>query len=73
MPPFLSVLITRNISQLQQSTDGRIIDGVINQDSEAEIRWLIVPTSQAAGNIPNGRLFFVGATLSYRFVVRKKA
>jgi len=49
------------------------IDGISNVSgtgsvapaTEAEIHWLIIPAPGAAGNLPDGKVFFVGATLSY--------
>lgn len=45
------------------SVDG---SGAIAADSEAELRWLIVPTADAAGNSPNGSPYLIGAEVSYR-------
>ena len=41
--------------------------GTIAPASVAEIRWLIIPTADAAQGQPNGKLYFVGATLDYTF------
>lgn len=41
--------------------------GSIAAASSAEIRWLIIPTAGAAGQEANGKLYFVGANLSYTF------
>jgi Ca2+-binding RTX toxin-like protein len=41
--------------------------GSIAASSSAEIRWLIIPTAGAAGQDNNGKLYFVGANLSYTF------
>ena len=41
--------------------------GSIAASSTAEIRWLIIPTAGAAGQDSNGKLYFVGANLSYTF------
>lgn len=37
----------------------------IAPSSEAEIHWLIIPTESAAGGLLGGKLYFVGATLTY--------
>lgn len=39
--------------------------GTVAPSTTAEIHWLIVPASGSAGNLPSGKLYFVGATLSY--------
>jgi len=41
--------------------------GTINPATSAEIRWLIIPTAGAAGQDSNGKLYFIGANLSYTF------
>lgn len=51
-----SILGTENI-------DG---DGVILPGETAEIRWVIIPSSDAGGVSPEGMPYFVGATVSYR-------
>lgn len=42
-------------------------NGTIGTASTAEIRWLIIPSSNAAQGQPEGNLYFVGASLSYTF------
>jgi hypothetical protein len=39
--------------------------GHVGPTSTAEIHWLIVPAPGAADETPNGKMYFVGATLSY--------
>lgn len=46
-----------------KNVDGR---GVVNAKSKADIHWLIIPSPGAAGGNVDGKLYFVGATLSYR-------
>ena len=41
--------------------------GTIGPASTAEIRWLIIPSKNAAQGKPDGNLYFVGATLDYTF------
>ncbi len=41
--------------------------GTIAASSVAEARWLIIPTAGAAGDSPDGELYFVGAELSYTY------
>ncbi len=40
-------------------------DGVVAPNTTAEIHWLIIPAPGAAEDLPGGKLFFVGARLSY--------
>jgi hypothetical protein len=42
-------------------------NGTIEPTSIAEIRWLIIPSANAAQGQPEGNLYFVGASLSYTF------
>lgn len=39
--------------------------GVIGAKSEAEVHWLIVPSAGAGGDAPQGKVYYVGATVSY--------
>lgn len=39
--------------------------GVVHPASSADIRWLIVPAPGAGGNVPSGKLYFVGAQVGY--------
>ncbi|MCP4485973.1 MAG: hypothetical protein GY820_01390, partial [Gammaproteobacteria bacterium] len=41
--------------------------GIVDPASTAEIRWLIIPVPGAAAGQPGGKLFFVGANLTYTF------
>ena len=40
-------------------------NGVINTSTSADIYWLIIPAPGASDNNPNGKLYYVGATLTY--------
>lgn len=40
--------------------------GQIAPDSQAELRWLIVPSAEAAGNSPNGKPYLIGAEVRYQ-------
>jgi Ca2+-binding RTX toxin-like protein len=64
---FINVDDSHNVSSVQTGGDGQITNGVIASASAGEIRWLIIPTANAAGQTENGELFFVGATLSYTY------
>ncbi|MET0028822.1 MAG: Ig-like domain-containing protein [Candidatus Thiodiazotropha sp.] len=39
--------------------------GIVAQSSVAEIHWLIIPAPGAAEGSPSGKLYYVGASLSY--------
>jgi len=39
--------------------------GTVAPNTTAEIHWLIVPAPGAAGPLPSGTLYFIGATLTY--------
>lgn len=39
--------------------------GVVEPSSTAEVHWLIIPVPGAADGNPGGKLYFVGATLTY--------
>jgi hypothetical protein len=58
---------SHNVTSLLIGDDGAVLDGTISQATTSEIRWLIIPTGNAAGVTENGELFFVGATLSYTY------
>lgn len=45
-----------------ESIDGT---GTIGPGSSAEVHWLIIPTKEAASGVPSGKLYFVGARISY--------
>ncbi len=58
---------TQNIIGFLEGSDGIVTDGEIAASTVGEMRWLIIPTGNAAGQTENGELFFVGATLSYTY------
>lgn len=39
--------------------------GVVPPASTAEVHWLIIPAPGAGGDIPSGKLYYVGASLDY--------
>ncbi|MGA1871875.1 MAG: Ig-like domain-containing protein [bacterium] len=39
--------------------------GTVPAASTSEIHWLIVPSAGAGGNVPQGQLYYAGATLGY--------
>jgi hypothetical protein len=39
--------------------------GIVAPASVAEIHWLIVPAPGSGGTVPTGKMYYVGATLSY--------
>lgn len=58
---------TQDVSGMQQGTDGYVHSGSIAPKKVGELRWLIIPTANAAGQAKNGKLFFVGAELKYSY------
>jgi hypothetical protein len=62
---FIRIDTSRNVSGIQYDANGGFSNGIIAQGEQAEVRWLIVPTATAAGQTQNGKLYFVGASLSY--------
>jgi hypothetical protein len=64
---FIRVDDTRDVSGLQNGADGFIQGGSIAPKKIGELRWLIIPTANAAGQTKAGKLFFVGAELKYSY------
>ncbi|KZX75950.1 hypothetical protein A3715_03700 [Oleiphilus sp. HI0009] len=64
---FVNLDDSRNIVSLQEGTQGRINDGVIEPQETAELRWLIIPTAGAGGDSAQGKLYYVGATLNFTY------
>ena len=62
---FIRIETTSGVS----SIDGQ---GTIAPSTTAQIHWLIVPTPGAAGGTPVGKLYLVGATLSYTLAGERK-
>ena len=40
--------------------------GMVAARTKAEANWLIIPASGAAGNAPQGKVFYIGAAISFR-------
>jgi hypothetical protein len=40
-------------------------NGTVLPSSSADIRWLIIPSPRASGGLEQGKLYYVGATLTY--------
>ena len=51
------------------------IDGTgrVAAKSTAEINWLIIPAAGAGGNLPQGRLYLIGAQVNYRIGEESKS
>ncbi len=64
---FIRVDGTRDITGYQTGTNGFIEGGVIAPKKVGELRWLIIPTANAAGQTKDGKLYFVGAELKYSY------
>jgi hypothetical protein len=58
---------SQDVSGLQEGADGYLHSGSIAPKKIGELRWLIIPTANAAGQIKDGKLFFVGAELRYSY------
>lgn len=55
------------LEALATGANGAITDGRIAPKTIGEMRWLIIPTPGASGDLPTGKLYFVGATLTYKY------
>lgn len=64
---FISLDDHTGINSVQPGENGSLVDGKIDPADVAEMRWLIVPTSGAGGDDGAGRLYYVGAKLSFTF------
>ncbi len=58
---------SQDIGGLQEGADGYLHGGTIAPKKVGEMRWLIIPTANAAGQTKDGKLFFVGAELRYSY------
>ncbi|PUA27866.1 MAG: hypothetical protein B0W54_15170 [Cellvibrio sp. 79] len=58
---------SQDVSNLQEGADGYLHGGTIAPKKVGELRWLIIPTANAAGQTKDGKLFFVGAELRYSY------
>lgn len=58
---------SKDISGLQEGADGYLHAGSIAPKKVGEMRWLIIPTANAAGQTKDGKLFSVGAELKYSY------
>src|SRR5690606_739728 len=64
---FIRIDDTRDITGLQEGANGLVENGRIAPKQVGELRWLIIPTANAAGQIQDGQLYFVGAQLRYAY------
>ncbi|MDV2078509.1 putative Ig domain-containing protein [Marinobacter xestospongiae] len=64
---FIDLDAHNDISSLEEGSDGAVTDGVIDPAEVGELRWLIVPTAGAGGDDGAGRLYYVGAELSFTY------
>ena len=58
---------SQDVSGLQEGDNGYLHSGSIAPKKVGELRWLIIPTANAAGQTKDGKLFFVGAELKYSY------
>ncbi len=64
---FISLDDHTGINSVEPGENGSLVDGKIDPADVAELRWLIVPTAGAGGDDGAGRLYYVGAKLSFTF------
>lgn len=64
---FIRVDDTRNVAGLEMGPAGLVEHGSIAPQETGEIRWLIIPTADAAGQLEDGKLYYVGAQLNYSY------
>lgn len=64
---YIRVDETRDLSGYTEGADGYVQGGVIAPKHIGEMRWLIIPTATAAGQLKDGKLYFVGAELRYSY------
>lgn len=64
---FIRLDASQNVSGLEAGANGQVGYGVIAPNSTGELRWLIIPTANAAGQLQDGKLYYVGARLSYSY------
>lgn len=64
---FIRVDDTQDVSSLNEGADGLVEQGRIAPNRTGVIRWLIVPTGNAAGQLQEGKLYQVGAHLEYSY------
>lgn len=70
---FIRIDDTRNFTNLQFGENGFVESGKIAPKQVGELRWLIIPTASAAGQRKDGKLYFVGAELSYSYGGKKES
>src|SRR5690554_619381 len=58
---------TTGVSSLNDLGRGRVSGGTIAAATSSEIKWLMIPVPGSANNLPEGKLYFVGAKLSYEY------
>jgi hypothetical protein len=63
-PNHTSALFFIRLSSLENIADVSGL-GSVSAASTADIHWLIIPAPGASGGLPQGTLYYVGATLSY--------
>lgn len=64
---FISLDDYTGINSVESGENGALVDGKIDPADVAELRWLIVPTAGAGGDDGAGRLYYVGASLSFTY------
>ncbi|MBB5321170.1 putative Ig domain-containing protein [Marinobacter oulmenensis] len=64
---FISLDDYAGINSVETGANGALTDGKIDPAEVADLRWLIVPTVGAGGDDGEGRLYYVGAELSFTY------
>lgn len=64
---FISLDDYAGINSVETGSNGSLVDGKIDPAEVADLRWLIVPTVGAGGDDGAGRLYYVGAELSFTY------
>jgi|GEM_PF-2897296 len=58
---------TTGVTGLNDLGKGRVSGGTVPATTSAEIQWMIIPVPGTAADNPNGELYYIGATLSYKY------
>lgn len=62
---FIRLSSTEHVENLHIETDKLSFSGSINPSTSADIYWRIIPVPGASDGIPDGKMYYVGATLGY--------
>jgi hypothetical protein len=62
---FIRLDSTQNVANLQMQANQLDFTGTVNPSTSADLYWLIIPVPGASEGLPEGKLYYVGATLTY--------